>query len=151
MYNSETELLSVSVTATGATTIKRILGITRWTFILGILFTCLGIAALLLHDSFTDPEKYVSIKPLYWELKYHDWSFGIYAVLFVFQLYTYLQFARKCHRGIDTLDVEQFNGSFYFLYRASVLAVIASGLSILLSILDVWANMVMANLAHGNR
>lgn len=149
MHNSETELLSINVTPAGAAIIKRILGITRWTFILGILFTCLNLAAVLLHDSFTDPEKYISIKPLYWQLKYHDWYFGIYTFLFIFQLYTYLQFARTCHRGVDTLDVEQFNGSFTFLYRSGILAVIMSGLSILLGILDVWANMAMANLAHG--
>lgn len=150
MHNSETELLSINLTPAGAATIKRILGITRWTFSLGILFTCLNLAAALLHDSFTDPEKYVSIKPLYWQLKYHDWYFGIYTLVFIFQLYTYLQFARSCHMAVDTLDVERFNRSFNFLYRAGVLAFIMTGLSIILGILDVWANMAMANLAHGN-
>jgi len=150
MYNSETELLSVSVTPAGAATIKKNVGITRWALILGLLYSCISIASMLLQDSFTDPEKYVSVKPLYWQLKYHEWFIGIYTLIFTFQLYTYLQFARKCHRSVHTLDVEQFNGSFNLLYRASILAVAAAGFSILMGILDAWANMATANLVHGN-
>ncbi len=149
MDNSETELLSITVTPAGAAVIKRLLGVTRWTFSLGIFYSCLWIADGLLRYARMSPERYISVKPLYWELKFHQWYLWLYTILFIFQLYSYLQFAQKSNKGLDTLDNEQFNGSFYFLYRSGVVAIICVVMGILLGILSVWANMAVANLAHG--
>jgi len=138
MENPNQELLSISISPTGSSAIRRLAGITRWMLILSTIAYLFLFVNSFIQTVVMKPEQYVSRPSLYWNLRLHPWMVGLYGVMGIFSLYWYFRFVRGVNKGLDSLDSEQFNKAFDGLCRFTLAWVLYGVVSVLLGALDLW-------------
>jgi hypothetical protein len=146
MYNSETELLSVSVSPAGAAQIKRLFTSTKWMFRVGLLNSLLAITSSLFRSTYSHPDRYRSIPSYYWESKLYVGHL-LYYLFFIAQLVLYLRFVRRMNQTLESADNEGFNESFDFLYRSNQWALCGMLVATFYDVLNIWVTYSAAMVA----
>jgi hypothetical protein len=137
MDNSETELLSVSVSSPGAAQIKRLFTSTKWMFRVGILNSLLAVTGSLFRLSYSHPDRYRNIPSYYWESKLYVGHL-LYYLFFIAQLVLYLRFVRRMNQTLENRDNDGFNESFDFLYRSNQWALCGMLVATFYALLNIW-------------
>jgi len=145
--NQDNDFLLVRLDHTGAAHLKKLLTTTRWLFIIGMLLTLLFIVGNILRNHFINPDRFSSNLPLYLEMRLHNWYVAVYCLFFSWQLVLYLRFVQQANKGAVLLDNTRFNHSFRILYRSNVIALVHFSFSVVMAVLEVWANYDLSKMA----
>jgi len=139
MDNSETELLSITVSSPGAAQIKRLFTSTKWMFRVGIVNSLLAVTSSLFRLTYSRPDRYRSIPSYYWESKLYAGHL-LYYLFFIAQLVLYLRFVRRMNQTLENSDNEGFNESFDFLYRSNQWALCGMLVATFYGMLNIWVS-----------
>ena len=122
----ETDLFEITLSQQGAGWLLRLIRLTRWVFIISILFSILLLICSVFRYQITD--HYNSDAGGDWlaftEAKIIPIYMAVSTVLGFIQVYFFYYFSRLCKKSIESQQTDLFNESFKWLFRNSLTALI---------------------------
>lgn len=147
--NAENNLFDVSLSSEGAGYINRVYRITRWTFIIGILFSVIQLVNI--GTRFRMVNSATGLQGGDW-LSIVTYIYPVVeivsVILTLLQLYFFFNFTRIGNKSIELQQSELFNESFKWLLRNTMVAITMVILETFLLCLATIANFKLLGNMH---
>jgi hypothetical protein len=121
MGNQEKDIFNIHLNKEGADLILRFCKIVQSIVLIGVISGFISILHHVIRIDSYNPALYATRPYLKYEYTYHPYFWIFYDVLWMVQLYFYFRFRNGIKKAVDTINTDEFNNSFSYLYRMSKL------------------------------
>lgn len=132
------DLFDVKLNASGKYYIRKFARIVRIVIILGIIVTLIQIITTVLTSVKFNWASYENDNLILLERRLWPLYLAVYTVFFCLQLYYYWQLSRQLTEADDYTNEDQFNRSFYYLFRYAFMGMIIFSLAICMYLFDLY-------------
>jgi hypothetical protein len=131
------DILTITISVSGAATLKRLVGSTRILFLLGCIMSVLELVVIYFRYSWLALSYYKSNFFLYLQLVLTPFYTIVFIVFVLLQIFQFLKFTRLSNASIGLGNSEAFNQSFTFLQRYNRIGIINCSIGMLMLILEL--------------
>ena len=146
--NPENNLFEVFLSSEGAGYLSRVYRITRWVFILGIIFSVIQLVNIFTRFSLMSGSSALGSDWMSIISKIYPLIEIVSVILTLLQLYFYFNFTRIGNKSIELQQSDLFNESFKWLFRNSLMAITMLILETILLCLATIANFKLLGNMH---
>ena len=131
------DTLIITLSNSGAATLKRLASSTRILFLIGCVVSLLELTATYLRYSTVSLKEYKSNILLYTQLALSPFYIIIYLGFLLLQIFQFMKFTRLSNASVELGDSESFNRSLNFLQKYNTIGIINFSMGLFMLILNL--------------